>query len=256
MSAPAATAPPAPAHRRASWHAASVVLVVSETANARRIVLDAPTWPGNNAGQHLDLRLTAEDGYQATRSYSIASCGDGTRITLVVDKVADGEVSGFLVDDLRPGDDVEVQGPLGGWFVWRPGRVSSPVQLIAGGSGIVPLMAMTTAHAASDDPSPFRLLYAVRRPDDVFFRAELADAAARGRFRLDLVYSRQAAPGSRVPAGRLTRQRLAETTLPVAEPHQTYVCGSTPFVEQVLQWLGELGHDLTGVRAERFGGAA
>lgn len=255
MTVPAPITSAGPTHRRASWHAATIASVTPETPNARRIVLEVPSWPGNDPGQHLDLRLTAEDGYQATRSYSIASWGADPRITLVVDKVSDGEVSAFLVDDLRPGDEVQVQGPLGGWFVWRPGTSRAPVQLIAGGSGIVPLLAMTTAHAASSDPSPFRLLYAVRRPEDVFFGGELAAATDQGRLRVDLVYSRHAPPGWPVPAGRLTRQNLSDAILPATEPHTTYVCGSTPFVEQVLRWLSELGHDLAAVRAERFGGA-
>ncbi len=163
----------APVRRRPAWHPATVASVATETPNARRIVLDVPTWPGNDPGQHLDLRLTAEDGYQASRSYSIASAGAGTRVTLAVDRVEGGEVSPFLVDAIEVGDAVDVHGPLGGWFVWRPGASDRPVQLIAGGSGIVPLLPMVTAHAEADDPVPFRLLYATRTPEDVFFREEL-----------------------------------------------------------------------------------
>ena len=245
---------PAAARRRPAWHAATVASVASETPNARRIVLDVPTWPGNDAGQHLDLRLTAEDGYQASRSYSIASSGNGTRLTLAVDRVDGGEVSPFLVDAVEVGDALEVHGPLGGWFVWRPGVSQRPVQLIAGGSGIVPLAAIATAHADAGDPSPFRLLYAVRTPDDVFFRPELDRAAATG-LAVTHVYSRRAPDGATVPAGRLTRDALAEAVFPPAAGAQVYVCGSTPFVEQVLRWLAELGHDTTDVRAERFGGS-
>jgi ferredoxin-NADP reductase len=247
--------------RRPAWHEATVVAVAPETPNAGRLVLDVPTWPGNDPGQHLDLRLTAEDGYQATRSYSIASAGDGTRITLAVDRVEDGEVSPFLVDAVEVGDTLEVHGPLGGWFVWRPDVSAAdprPVQLIAGGSGIVPLLPMVTAHAEAGDPSPFRMLYAVRTPEDVFFRAELDAAVAaadRAPFALDVVYSRQTPPGAETLAGRLTRVRLAASVLPPEAGALVYVCGSTPFVEQVLRWLGELGHDVTEVRAERFGGA-
>ncbi|WIB17013.1 ferredoxin reductase [Curtobacterium sp. MCPF17_050] len=246
--------------RRPGWHPATVAAVSPETPNARRLVLDVPSWPGNDPGQHLDLRLTAEDGYQATRSYSIASSGDGTRVTLAVDRVEDGEVSPFLVDAVEVGDALEVHGPLGGWFVWRPGAdpASRPVQLIAGGSGVVPLLPMVAAHADAEDPTPFRLLYAVRTPEDVFFRAELDAAlrtADRAPFDLDVVYSRRAPEGSTAPVGRLTRDRLAAAVLPADADAQVYVCGSTPFVEQVLRWLGELGHDTTGVRAERFGGS-
>lgn len=248
------TAPPRAPRRRPAWHAATVASVATETPNARRLVLDVPTWPGNDPGQHLDLRLTAEDGYQATRSYSIASSGDDRRVTLAVDRVEGGEVSPFLVDAVEVGDAVEVHGPLGGWFVWRPGTDARPVQLIAGGSGIVPLLPMVAAHAAADDPSPFRLLYATRTPEDVFFRAEL-DAALRASapFELTHVYSRVAPAG--MPVGRLTRDALERAVLPPDAGALVYVCGSTPFVEQVLRWLDDLGHDVTGVRAERFGGS-
>lgn len=248
------SAPPRPPRRRPAWHPATVAAVAPETPNARRIVLDVPTWPGNDPGQHLDLRLTAEDGYQATRSYSIASSGDVTRVTLAVDRVDGGEVSPFLVDAVEVGDALEVHGPLGGWFVWRPGGDPRPVQLIAGGSGIVPLLPMVTAHAEAGDPSPFRLLYATRTPEDVFFGAEL-DAALRAAapFELTNVYSRRAPEG--VPVGRLTREALERAVLPPDTGALVYVCGSTPFVEQVLRWLDDLGHDVTEVRAERFGGS-
>ncbi len=137
--------------RTAAWHTATVVASRPETATARRIELDVPTWPGNEAGSHLDVRLTAPDGYQASRSYSIASAGPGTRIVLAVDEVPDGEVSPFLVHDLREGDRIEVHGPLGAFFVWTPSDDPAPVQLIAGGSGVVPLFAMASAHAATAD---------------------------------------------------------------------------------------------------------
>jgi len=248
--------PPAAARRRPAWHAATVAAVAPETPNARRIVLDVPTWPGNDPGQHLDLRLTAEDGYQASRSYSVASSGEGTTVTLAVDRVDGGEVSPFLVDAIEVGDALDVHGPLGGWFVWRPGESSRPVQLVAGGSGIVPLLPMVTAHARADDPAPFRLLYATRTPKDVFFRGELDDALrATAPLEVTHVHSRRAPEGSDVPAGRLTRDALERAVLPPDAGALVYVCGSTPFVEQVLRWLGELGHDVSDVRAERFGGA-
>ncbi|GGL70201.1 oxidoreductase [Curtobacterium sp. Csp1] len=249
-------APSAASRRRPAWHPATVAAVAQETPNARRIVLDVPTWPGNDPGQHLDLRLTAEDGYQASRSYSIASAGEGTRVVLAVDRVEGGEVSPFLVDAIEVGDGLDVHGPLGGWFVWRPGRSDRPVQLIAGGSGIVPLLPMVTAHAAADDPVPFRLLAATRTPEDDFFVEEL-DAALRSPAPLEVthVYSRRAPEGSGMPVGRLTRDGLERAVFPPEVGALVYVCGSTPFVEQVLRWLGELGHDVSDVRAERFGGA-
>ncbi|UBQ04031.1 MULTISPECIES: FAD-binding oxidoreductase [Curtobacterium] len=246
----------APVRRRPAWHPATVAAVTPETPDARRLVLDVPTWPGNDPGQHLDVRLTAEDGYQASRSYSIASSGEGTRVTLAVDRVEGGEVSPFLVDAIEVGDALDVHGPLGGWFVWRPGESSRPVQLIAGGSGIVPLLPMVTAHAEADDATPFRLLYATRTPEDVFFREEL-EAAQHASAPLEVthVFSRRAPLGSDEPVGRLTRERLGASVLGPDVGALVYVCGSTPFVEQVLRWLGELGHDLSEVRAERFGGA-
>lgn len=243
----------------ASWHVATVSDARPETSNARRIVLDIPDWPGNEAGQHVDIRLTAEDGYQASRSYSIASSGQARSIELAVDRVPTGEVSPFLVDDLAVGDALEVRGPLGGWFVWRPGEASDrPVQLIAGGSGIVPLAAIVRAHRSAADATPFRLLYAVRTPDDAFFREELAtesDDTGSGAVRVDFVYSRRTPDGFPRPAGRLTRDLLGELVLPPGQNPRVYVCGSTPFVEQVLSWLRELGHNVDDVRAERFGGS-
>lgn len=253
---PASDASP-DAPRRPAWHAATVAAVAAETPSARRITLEVPSWPGNDAGQHLDLRLTAEDGYQATRSYSIASSGDGTRVVLAVDRVDDGEVSPFLVDELRDGDALEVHGPLGGWFVWRPPTEVDPrpVQLIGGGSGVVPLIAMLTAHATAGDPTPFRLLVAARTPEDLFFRAEI-DAALASSAPLDLavVYSRETPPGWPDRPGRLTRDGLERSVFPPGSAAMTYVCGSTPFVERVIEWLRDLGHDVRSVRAERFGG--
>ena len=171
-------------------------------------MLDVPEWPGNDAGQHLDVRLTAPDGYQAQRSYSIASAGSGTRVELAVDELPDGEVSPFLVEDVMVGDKLELHGPLGGYFVWMPQAVTHdarPVQLIAGGSGVVPFLAMVRAHADAGDPTPFRLLYAVRQPDDVFYRQELAQLAANG-LQVDYVYSRTAPHDWPVPAGRITKE--------------------------------------------------
>jgi ferredoxin-NADP reductase len=231
----------------------TVVEVAEETASARRLTVEVPTWPGNDAGSHLDIRLTAPDGYQAQRSYSIASAGEGTRIVLAVDEVPDGEVSPFLVHELAVGDHMELHGPLGAFFVWKAPDVAdlmpSPVQLIAGGSGVVPLFAMLSAHGAAGDPTEFRLLYSVRTPGDAFFRAELD--ALMG---VDYVYTREAPEGWPAPAGRLTREVLAATTFPPDRSPRIYVCGPTPFVETVANWLVDLGHPTTNIRTERFGG--
>lgn len=242
---------------RPAWHVAQVRTLTPETERGRRIVLDVPTWPGNEAGQHLDVRLTAPDGYQASRSYSVASSGPGTEVEMAVEEVRGGEVSPFLVADLRVGDRIEVRGPLGGWFVWRPDDGDErPVQLIAGGSGVVPMVAMLRAHAAARPAAPMRLLHAVRTPEDAFYAAETDRLATVDEaVRVDRVYSRAVPPGSAVPAGRLTSQLLADLAVPPRERPRLFVCGSTPFVEQVLTWLTELGHDVGDARAERFGGA-
>ena len=163
---------------RPSWFVATVSEVRPETPTAVRLVLDVPGWPGSEAGSHLDLRLTAPDGYQATRSYSIASSETGGTIVLAVDELPDGEVSPFLVRELRVGDQLEVHGPLGSFFLWRPGQSQHPVQLIAGGSGVVPLYAMVASHEAASDPVPFRLLYSVRTPEGI--EADAAEARKQG----------------------------------------------------------------------------
>jgi ferredoxin-NADP reductase len=246
-------------HPPAAWHVATVADSRPETPTARRIELDVPTWPGNDAGSHLDVRLTAPDGYQATRSYSIASAGAGTRVVLAVDELPDGEVSPFLVHDLQPGDKLELHGPLGAFFVWTPPDVDEaprPVQLIAGGSGVVPLYAMAAAHAAAGDATEFRLLYSVRTPEDVFFRDELAAlAAAQPSLQLDFVYTRRVPDGWSAPAGRVTKDVLDAATVAAASRPLVYVCGPTPFVEAVAGWLIDAGHRPGDVRTERFGGS-
>jgi ferredoxin-NADP reductase len=232
----------------------TVTEVAPETPTARRIVVDVPTWPGNDAGSHLDIRLTAPDGYQAQRSYSIASAGESTRVMLAVDELPDGEVSPFLVHELRVGDQVELHGPLGAFFVWRPPEpgdtAPAPVQLIAGGSGVVPLYAMLSAHDAAADASEFRLLYSVRTPADVFFRTELE--ALMG---VDYIYTRQTPDAWPTPAGRVTKAALEASTFPPDRAPRVYVCGPTPFVEAVADWLIELGHETANIRTERFGGS-
>lgn len=238
---------------RAAWHLATVADVRPETPTAVRLTLEVPGWPGSEAGAHLDLRLTAPDGYQASRSYSIASSTPEGDVVLAVDELPDGEVSPFLVHEVRSGDQFEVHGPLGSFFVWRPGESDRPVQLVAGGSGVVPLYAIAAAHGASGDTAPLRLLYSVRRPDDVFFADELA-ALDGPAFALDVVYTRQAPDGWTAPVGRLDKAALAASTIPASQRPRVYVCGSTRFVETIAAWLQELGHSPTDIRTERFGG--
>lgn len=246
---------------RTAWRVGTVVEARPETSSARRIVLEVPDWPGNDAGQHLDVRLTAPDGYQASRSYSIASSGSAERVELAVDELPDGEVSPFLVHDLAVGDRLELHGPLGGYFIWTPQAQSHdprPVQLIAGGSGVVPFLAMVRAHAAAADPTPLRLLYAVRAPDDVFYPRELAalsgPSAAPNPLQLDFVYSRRTPHDWPVAAGRITKEALSSFVVPASQTPRVYLCGSTGFVERVAGWLIELGHAPGDIRTERFGG--
>lgn len=239
-------------HRRPAWHVATVVETRPETPNAVRLVLDVPTWPGSEAGSHLDVRLTAPDGYQATRSYSVAT-SEPARVVLGIDELPDGEVSPFLVREVRAGDKLEIHGPLGSYFLWRPGQSNRPVQLIAGGSGVVPLYAMAAAHAAASDPSPFRLIYSVRTPAHVYFRDELA-ALVGPSFAVDYVYTRQAPQGWGGTVGRLTRDSLASTTIAPHERPRIFVCGSTGFVETVVALLLELGHSPRDILTERYGG--
>lgn len=204
-----------------------------------------PDWAGNIAGQHVDVRLTAPDGYQATRSYSLASSGPEKRVQIAVDKLPDGEVSPYLVDTLQPGDMVELRGPLGGWFVWKEEQ-TQPVQLIAGGSGVVPLVAMIRAHAASGSTAMMQLLYSVRAPADRFFAGELQQLD-----NVSYAFTRSGPPDAVI--GRLTKERVAAATL--APGSSVFICGPTGFVEAVASWLVELGHDPSSIKTERFGGA-
>jgi len=237
--------------RRLSWQVATVTDVRRETATARTLVLDVPEWPGHLAGQHLDVRLTAPDGYRASRSYSIASAwADGT-IELTVEQVPDGEVSTYLVDVVKVGDQFEVRGPVGGWFVWKPEQ-EEPVQLIGGGSGVAPLMSMLRTHAAAASMVPVRLLYSVRRPASVIYVGDLKELAAADHVDVRLVYTREA-PAGEPRIGRIDADVIERFAFTPAESPTTYVCGPTPFVETVADLLVAAGHDPARVRTERFG---
>lgn len=235
------------------WLPARVAAVEPATPTARVLRVHVPGWPGNLPGQHLDLRLTAEDGYQAVRSYSIASSGPGEDVELAVDEVPDGEVSPYLVRDVQPNDEVEVKGPLGGYFVWHDDD-PSPVQLVAGGSGIVPLLAMMRARAASASAAPFRLLYSVRSPADAIYRDEIERIGADG-IAVSWVYTRSGPPGWTGRVGRITPDELRAHTLSPEDAPAVFVCGPTGFVEATASALVQLGHDPARVRTERFGGA-
>ena len=233
------------------WLTGSLVREHPLTASARSITFTVPHWPGNDAGQHVDVRLTAPDGYQAVRSYSIASTGPGADVELAVERLPDGEVSPFLVDDLELGDTVELRGPLGGWFVWRAEQ-TPPVQLIAGGSGVVPFVAMLRAHARAGSITPMHLLYSLRTPADAFFHDELSESPAPSTVAWH--YTRAAPPDWPEAPRRLTPEGLKAKTLPPERAPLTYICGPTGFVETVSRALISIGHSADRIRTERFGG--
>ncbi|MFB9321281.1 ferredoxin reductase [Cryptosporangium minutisporangium] len=239
--------------RRLSWQVATVAEIRHETPSADTLVLDVPEWPGHLAGQHLDVRLTAPDGYSTERSYSIASAPSAGRVEITVQRVEDGEVSPYLAGVLSVGDPLELRGPVGGYFVWRPATESSgseqPVQLIAGGSGIVPLMAMARTRAQVGSDEPFRLLYSVRSPEEAIYREELPSLG----FEVTYAYTRRTPPDWPVPAGRVDAALLAATTWSPDDKPRVYVCGPTPFVEVVANVLVDAGHDPASIRTERFG---
>ena len=189
---------------RRSWLRAQLVGLRSETRNARTLTFDVPGWPGHQAGQHLDVRLTAPDGYSAQRAYSISAPADGDRVSITVQTVGEGEVSPYLVDDMELGDELEVRGPIGGWFVWAPSPeapVQQPILLVGGGSGVVPLMAMVRERARRGSRAPFRLVYSVRTADQVLYAEELAQRASEDGLQVELLYTRTAPEGSARPAG-------------------------------------------------------
>ncbi|MFF0268503.1 ferredoxin reductase [Kribbella sp. NPDC004536] len=235
--------------RRLTWQVATVADVRRETPTARTIVLEVPDWPGHLAGQHLDVRLTAPDGYRASRSYSIASAWTGGTIELTVEEVPGGEVSPYLVDVLKAGDPLEIRGPVGGWFVWKPEQ-DGPVQLIGGGSGVVPLRSMLQAAAGTS--TPMRLLYSVRRPESVIYVQDLKELAASDDIDVRLVYTREA-PAGEPRVGRIDAELLEQYAYKPADGATTYVCGPTAFVETVADLLVAAGHDPARVRTERFG---
>jgi ferredoxin-NADP reductase len=240
-------------HKRLTWEVASVIELVDETPRVRSLVLDVPDWPGHLPGQHVDVRLTAEDGYQTERSYSIATPADGHRITISVERIADGEVSPYLADELRVGDQLELRGPIGGYFVWTPDD-RRPLLLAGGGSGIVPLMAMLRARVAAGSDIPVRLLVSARSIDEVIYRAELESiASANSGVAISRTLTRTQPSGWTGYGRRVDRAMLAEITWPVDLRPRSFACGPTGFVETVASGLAEVGHDPKDIRTERFG---
>jgi len=229
------------------WLVATVTETIPETATAVTIRLDVPDWPGHRAGQHVDVRMTAEDGYQAQRSYSIASPPGDDRLELTVVRIDDGEVSPYLANDLDLGDQIELRGPIGGYFVWD-GEDDRPVLLAGGGSGVVPLMSVLRHHANIGSGAPMRLLYSARTAADVLYRDELAKIDA-----VTITLTREPSSEWSGRRGRVDRRMLDEAGWQPSEHPRSYVCGPTPFVEAVTNVLIDMGHDPHDVKTERFG---
>ncbi len=248
-----ATEAPARLGRRLTWRAAEVRHIAEETPRVKSMYLHVPDWPGHLAGQHVDIRLTAEDGYQAQRSYSIASAPEQPGLTLTVEEVENGEVSSYLVGELRVGDKFEVRGPIGGYFVWTA-ALGGPLFLIAGGSGIVPLMAILRHRRAAASSVSARLLYSSRRYEDIIYRNEL-DAMARDGdgVRVTHTLTRVQPAGWAGNRRRIDKAMLSEAGFTPDEAPKIFVCGPTPLVEDVSRHLVELGHDPACIKTERFG---
>jgi ferredoxin-NADP reductase len=236
---------------RLNWQPAKLLETSAETARVMTLAFDVPDWPGHRAGQHVDIRLTAEDGYQAERSYSIGSAPDGQRVELTVERLDDGEVSPYLTDELRPGDTIELRGPIGGYFVWEPPQ-GGPLFLVGGGSGVVPLMAMIRVRARSGSDAETRLLFSSRSWDDVIYRDEL-DRLQDDRLSVVHTLTRSQPAGWTGYMRRVDAEMLTEVAPAPADQPLVYVCGPTPFVETVASTLVQLGHEPHRIKTERFG---
>ena len=236
------------------WRIGTIVALHDETPTARTITLEVPDWPGHLAGQHVDVRLTAPDGYSAVRSYSIASAPNSERrVELTVERLPNGEVSPYLTQEVAVGDRLELRGPIGGWFVWRTEQ-TEPIQLVAGGSGVVPLMAMIRTRASAGSTAPFRLLYSVREPGAVFYRDELQALSDHDHaVSLTYAYTRAAPKDWPRPPGRIDAALIANTTWPSNLVPTCYVCGPTSFVESTTDLLIASGNGRDKIRTERFG---
>jgi len=236
---------------RLTWLVTEVVDAVEETARVRTLVLEADGWERHRPGQHVDVRLTAEDGYQAERSYSIASA-PGQHLALTVERLEDGEVSPYLVDEAREGDRFEIRGPIGGYFVWDGG--GGPLLLVGGGSGVVPLMSMIRHRAATGDETPVRLLYSSRTYEDVIYRAELDELASHGDgFEVFHALTRSQPDGWAGFSRRIDAEMLREVAWPASDQPRVFVCGSTRFVDTAADGLVAMGYPPESIRTERFG---
>jgi ferredoxin-NADP reductase len=238
--------------RRLSWQFARVLDLIEETPRCTSLLLEPPAWPGHRAGQHVDVRLTAEDGYQAHRSYSIASGPEDAGLLLTIERLDDGEVSPYLVDQLRPDDELELRGPIGGYFVWeRP--TGGPLLLIAGGSGVVPFRAMLRHHVASGSDAAVRLLYSARSLDEVLYRKELESLMSDHRIAVRTALTRTWPGDWEGHRGRISPELLRDVSWPPDQHPLIYICGPTGFVEAIAGQLVEAGNDPGRIRTERFG---
>jgi len=241
---------------RLTWRAVTIAATPQETASARTLILEVPGWPGHLPGQHVVVRLTAEDGYSSQRDYSIASAPDGDRLELTVQAADDGEVSPYLAGIAEPGDQFDLRGPIGGWFVWHP-EDTRPLLLLAGGSGIVPLMAMLRTHEQVKSDAPVRLIYSARTPADVIYATELSERSRVSPLAVSYAFTRTAAQDltgrSSAHAGRLNASVVAEAVFPPQAGPAIYVCGPSGFVEAATSLLIAAGHPPGAIRTERFG---
>ncbi len=239
--------------QRLQWMIATLREVIEETPRVRSLVLDVPEWPGHKAGQHVDVRLTAEDGYQAQRSYSIASAPAAGTLTLTVERIAEGEASPYLAGEARAGDRFELRGPIGGYFVWTP-DLGGPLFLVAGGSGVVPLMAMLRQRAAAMSTVPATLLYSSRTQDDIIYRTELDRLAGQGGgLKIVHTLTRERPAGWSGLTRRIDRAMLEDVGYAPATSPRMFVCGPTPLVEAAARTLRDIGHEPHLIKTERFG---
>jgi ferredoxin-NADP reductase len=237
---------------RLIWQLGRVVELVEETARTKSLVLDLPKWGGHRAGQHVDIRLTAEDGYQAERSYSIGSAPEDRHLVLTVERLDDGEVSPYLTDELRPGDELELRGPIGGYFVWER-SLGGPLLMIAGGSGVVPFRSMLRHWAAGAHNAVPRLIYSSRTLSDVIYQEELTRLAAQDGVDVRFALTREWPDDFHGHRGRVDPGFLEDSAWPPDEQPLVYICGPTSFVEAVAQALVDIGHEPSRVKTERFG---
>jgi ferredoxin-NADP reductase len=237
---------------RLNWQFARVVELVEETPRCKSVILEPPAWPGHRAGQHVDVRLTAEDGYQAQRSYSIGSGPEDGQLLLTIERLDDGEVSPYLVDELRPGDELELRGPIGGYFVWERSS-GGPLLMIAGGSGVVPFRAMLRHHVAGGSDAVVRLLYSARSLDEVLYRRELERLMGDHGIDVRVALTRAWPEDWEGHRGRITAELLREVSWRPDDDPLVYICGPSGFVESIAGQLVDAGNDPGRIRTERFG---